>query len=418
VTVMGLLGTVTAISTGDYDTCALISSGAIQCWGQNDYGQLGNGNTTQSSVPVTVMGLPSAATAIGAGPWHTCAVINGGAVWCWGRNHRGQLGNGSTTSSTTPVQVGGSGGGTTPPPATTPTTVTSPGGAVLGIGTSDGSCAFSSTVPADFVSPAGLPAGVTAPDMAFKFAAAGCTPGASMTVTLTLPSAVPDNTSLFVYDGHWSQYMAVINGNTLRYVVTDGGLGDSDGVKNGVIVNVSGLVRALRSYTAATATSTGTANATISSCSFDAGSTRFVNPPPGLPAGVTLPDGAFQFIANACPVGGTAKVTLTMPHEQPPGTVFWKFDGARWMDYPATINGNVVTYFVTDGGPGDADGVANGVIVDPGGPGPMLKAGPLGGPASDTVPVPTLSQWTLLLLSALLGLLALGSLRVQRRMRE
>ena len=91
----------TAMAAGDVHSCVLTSSGAIQCWGANASGQLGDGSTVQRLTPVAVTGLTSGAEGIAAGggdgPAHTCAITSGGGVVCWGSNATGQLGNNSTT---------------------------------------------------------------------------------------------------------------------------------------------------------------------------------------------------------------------------------------------------------------------------------------------------------------------------------
>ncbi len=105
---------VTSVSSGGESSCAVLSDGNVECWGENEHGQLGNGTTTTSPTPVQVSGI-SNAIQVSVGGDHACAVLSDHSVKCWGVNTYGQLGNGATlpaADSDTPVQVYSS--GTTP----------------------------------------------------------------------------------------------------------------------------------------------------------------------------------------------------------------------------------------------------------------------------------------------------------------
>ena len=105
VAVSGLSGGVIAVTAGGGHTCALTTAGAVKCWGENDYGQLGDGTNANRAVPAPVSGLTSGVTAIAAGGQHTCALTRRGAVRCWGRNLAGQLGDGTTKTRTRPTAL-------------------------------------------------------------------------------------------------------------------------------------------------------------------------------------------------------------------------------------------------------------------------------------------------------------------------
>ncbi len=105
VDVVGLSAGVTALQAGGGHSCVLTESGGVKCWGFNSYGQLGDGTITWRLTPVAVTGLSAGATAVSAGDLHTCAVLAGGAAQCWGWNEYAQLGDGTTVWRRTPVDV-------------------------------------------------------------------------------------------------------------------------------------------------------------------------------------------------------------------------------------------------------------------------------------------------------------------------
>ena len=104
-----------AVTAGSMHSLALKSDGTVWTWGWNYYGELGDGTTTTRHTPVQVLGLDGAGfltgvVAVSAMQSHSLALKSDGAVWAWGYNNRGQLGDGTTTDRHTPVQVLGPGG--------------------------------------------------------------------------------------------------------------------------------------------------------------------------------------------------------------------------------------------------------------------------------------------------------------------
>jgi alpha-tubulin suppressor-like RCC1 family protein len=104
VDVVGITNAI-AISSGDFHTCALLAGGVLKCWGWDGAGQLGDGPNNQAkATPVDVVGITNA-IAVSAGYVHTCAVLDTGTVMCWGDDTSGQVGDGPAINSTNPTPV-------------------------------------------------------------------------------------------------------------------------------------------------------------------------------------------------------------------------------------------------------------------------------------------------------------------------
>jgi alpha-tubulin suppressor-like RCC1 family protein len=104
VDVAGLETGVAAVAVGDFHTCAVTTAGGAKCWGLNNAGQLGDGGgCSEDCPPADVVGLESGVAAVTAGAFHTCALTTGGAVKCWGDNSFGELGLGASDSGPHPV---------------------------------------------------------------------------------------------------------------------------------------------------------------------------------------------------------------------------------------------------------------------------------------------------------------------------
>ncbi len=104
---LGTSLTATAITAGNHHTCALLGNGQVKCWGNNEFGQLGLGDTNRrgdgagemgDNLPAVSLGSGRTATSIIAGNYHTCALLDNGEVKCWGQNLYGVLGLGNTNN--------------------------------------------------------------------------------------------------------------------------------------------------------------------------------------------------------------------------------------------------------------------------------------------------------------------------------
>ncbi|MGO8670646.1 MAG: choice-of-anchor tandem repeat GloVer-containing protein [Capsulimonadaceae bacterium] len=100
------IGSFTALASGNGHIVGLQTDGTVWAWGENGSGQLGDNTTNNSDVPVQVTGLKGI-TAVSAFVWDSMALRSDGTVWTWGSNANGELGNGTTTDSSIPVEVKG-----------------------------------------------------------------------------------------------------------------------------------------------------------------------------------------------------------------------------------------------------------------------------------------------------------------------
>ena len=106
VAVLGLSDKALAVSSGAGYSCALLATGGVQCWGYNVSGALGDGTSISRLTPVAVQGLATGVTGISTGGGHTCALLTSGGVQCWGANYDAQLGDGTLAyERLTPVDV-------------------------------------------------------------------------------------------------------------------------------------------------------------------------------------------------------------------------------------------------------------------------------------------------------------------------
>ncbi|MFC2049605.1 choice-of-anchor U domain-containing protein [Chloroflexota bacterium] len=171
-----------------------------------------------------------------------------------------------------------------------------------------------------------------------------------------------------------------------------GGVGPGSGAP--VSANVDYTPWLTRSGGTTSATGTGTVTFDI-----DAGGITGLTavaeatlPTAGKPAGVTFPHGLFSFNIVGITAGSCVTVTITYPSPIPVGAQYWKFQNGIWIDCTSLLGDDdgdtVLTLMLCDGGLGDADGVANGTIVEPGGPAVVAVGAPAGPGASPTLQRP------------------------------
>jgi alpha-tubulin suppressor-like RCC1 family protein len=106
VQVMGLTGPASSVAARTDFACAVMMDGTVECWGNNDQGQLGNGTLGLPSLPGPVVGLMNTVQ-VATGSDHACARLVNGNVACWGSSYDGQSGTGATGFYTSPQQVSG-----------------------------------------------------------------------------------------------------------------------------------------------------------------------------------------------------------------------------------------------------------------------------------------------------------------------
>ena len=103
---VGTLGAGSQVVTGGSHSCATLGDGTLVCWGENDNGELGVGDTTDRLAPITVnLGSERTAHTSAVSSDTTCAVLDNGSLSCWGRNDDGQLGVGDTNDRNVPTAV-------------------------------------------------------------------------------------------------------------------------------------------------------------------------------------------------------------------------------------------------------------------------------------------------------------------------
>jgi len=186
-------GNVTQIAVGGAFTCALLSTGAVRCWGYADLGRLGYGNTNtigDNETPASAGDVPVGGnvTQIAVGGAHTCALLSTGAVRCWGYADLGRLGYGNTNTIGDNETLASAGDVALVPPSPTPTPTPSPTSSATPSGTPSSSNMPTSTgTPSGTATPTGTPSDTATPSGTPSFSPIPTTTG---TPTATPSSAV------------------------------------------------------------------------------------------------------------------------------------------------------------------------------------------------------------------------------------
>jgi YVTN family beta-propeller protein len=214
--------------------------------------------------------------------------------------------------------------------------------------------------------------------------------GATNTVVATVAvgdgprdTAVNASTNRIYVANRNANTVSVIDGatNTVVNTVTVGNAPYSVAVNSSTnriyVANSSGNTVSVLAYynqpTAQVNTATGTGIATFTTSDGSiSGLTASTSTPCGTLSGLGFPHGFFSFKITFLTPGATVTITITLPANMPANTQYWKCINGQWVDCSSLLGSNdgdnIITLTITDGGLGDADGQANGVIQDPGGP--------------------------------------------------
>ena len=229
---------------------------------------------------------------------------------------------------------------------------------------------------------------------------ATCNTIVSNSIGIWIRDTAGTNNEAHFNDIHGSTAFGVQNNHASVFDATDNWWGHDSG-PDGIGDKVSGSVLYdpwIKKAVATTATGTGPVLFSPS-----VGNILDLTPvaAPSLPS-VTFPHGMFSFQICCLTPGQTVDLTVTLPSNVPVGTVWWKYDNGRWYSLPnLDDNGdNKMRIRLTDGGVGDSDGVADGFITDPGGPGNPMTVGWDGSPVSRAG---VLAPWIALLAAIVAG---------------